>query len=179
ALPGDRVVGRADAGEEHQPHVVEGVSTEDDDVGGLLEFAPAGVDIRHAGRALPVRVEIHPDHVRKRPDLAVFLLEERRYHRRGRVGLRALRAGVAGAEAAAYALAQHQLVRVQVGLRLRGNRIDVSLVAQLLAGGGEHRSRVGHGGGRVRILPRAWSLERIPAVLDHAHQVAGLAADTV
>src|SRR5262249_14761519 len=95
ALPRGRVVRRAYTGEEHQAHVVERVSAEHDDIGGLLEFPSARVEIGDARRAPALRIEIDPDHGAKRPDLAVLLLEERRYHRRARVGLRALRARMA------------------------------------------------------------------------------------
>ena len=57
ALLRDRIVGLADAGEQHQVHVVDGIGAQQHDAGRLLElFAVEHVGIGHAGDALAVGV---------------------------------------------------------------------------------------------------------------------------
>ena len=53
-------------------------------------------------------------------------------------------------------------LRVHVGLRLGRDRIHVWLVAELLAGRGEHRAGVSHRGRRIRIFARARPSNGLP-----------------
>ena len=83
-------------------------------LGRLLDLAAARIDVGHAGRLLAGGIGVDLDDVAERAQLEILLLVEGGQHRGEGIRLRALRADVARAEAAALAFEQHHLVEIVV-----------------------------------------------------------------
>ncbi len=133
ALAGDRVVGLADAGQQQQVHVVELERADDHQIRRLHDLAALGVDVGHAGGALPaVAVEVDLQHVAVGAQLELRLLAQRRQDVQVRRGLGIHVAGVAAAEAAEVARPHLHAVGVGVGPRGVGRRQVVGVLAHRL-----------------------------------------------
>ncbi len=176
-LPALRVVRFADARQQHQLRIGEGIGAEDHQIGRLLIFLAGVIDISGADHLGLAVVEIELQHRRAGLQGEVRLLHQHRQDGGLRRGLGVIAAAELLAEAAIGARAQLQPERIGVGLRHVGRRLRERLVAQGLRGFGEQGRAVGLHHRRVGELARPRSLERIAAGLDRALDIAGLAAD--
>ena len=174
---GERIVGRADARQQQQPHVAEAIGAQNHDAGRLLDLVAAGVDVGDAGGLLAGRIRVDAQHVAQRAQLEGRLPGERGVHRGQGIGLGALRADMARAEAAERAFEHLHAVEVAVVLGHRRGRALERHVTQRARRLGEQGALIRAPRRRVRILARARPFVRIAAGLDLALQVAGLAAD--
>ena len=118
ALAGRRIVRLADAGREHQQHVVEDVGAEDDEAGRLLELlAAARVDIAHGLHLLRLLVVDELLHIGVGAQLEVRVRQQHRQdaglRRRLGIGL----AAEALAMAAIFAGAERDALRIGVDAR--------------------------------------------------------------
>jgi len=167
----DRVVRLADAGQQHQAHVVELEGGEDDDVRWLLHFAALGVDVGHAGCLALAVVEVHPQHMGVGAQLEIRHLAQGRQDVHVRRSLGVHVADVAAAEPAEVARPHLRAVRVGVRPGGVGRRQVVGPVAE--AGGGLFEQL-----GRYHVLlrrqwERAGTVRRVGvAALPFAHQLA-------
>ena len=163
ALARDRVVGRADAREQQQAHVVELECADDDEVGRLLGFISGRVDVGHAGRALLVGGEVDAQHVRIGPQLEQRRLLQRRQDVDVGRRLRIQVAPVAAAESAEVARAHAHVVGVGVRLRcVRGGQ-RVRVQPELAGGLAEELGGVDVLQRRQRKFIGAARLERVAA----------------
>ncbi|MNO80373.1 hypothetical protein D3C76_715800 [compost metagenome] len=129
-----RIVRFANAGKQHQTHVVELESRQNHQLCRLLHLAPLGIDVGHAGGLALAVVQVHPQHMGIGPQLEVGHLAQRRQDVHVGRGLGVHVAHVAAAETAE--VARPHLRPVGVGVRPGGvcRWQVVGLVAQ--AGGG-------------------------------------------
>ena len=116
-----RIVRRPDAGQEHQVHIVDGISAEQDDSRRLLELlAVQHVGVGHAGDALAVGILQHLGDPRIRAQLEVRVAHGDRDHRDQRAALGVRLATEPLTIAAVLASAVFRAVWIGVGARRVG-----------------------------------------------------------
>ena len=149
----------------------------DDELGRLLEFAAAGVDVGHPRRVLAARIEIDPGHVRMRPVFEVVAMQQDGEYTRLGARLRIVAAAEPFAVAAVRAFAHLHTVEVAVGLRRVRRRCRERMPAEVARGLFEQHGAHAALERRQRVLPPARALVGVATRLDDAVQIAGLARD--
>src|SRR5580658_7799993 len=170
-----RVVGLADARQQHQVYVVKGERTQQHQIGGLLHFAPLSIQISHTGGARARTVEIDAHHLRISAQHEVLAQPQYRQNAHVGTGFGIIEATVVAAEATEVARPHLATVGIHVGPRGVGSWNRISVITRLA------RSFVEQLGPKIVAIRRqgivalARTLERIAALLPHAVEHTRLA----
>ena len=168
ASVGGGVIGATYLRVQQKVHVKDGVGRQDDEVGGLLPFAAAGIDEGDAGGMLARTVEVDAHHFRIVAQRKIRFANQEWQDGRLRTGFGIIAATEPLAKSAIGAWAQMKPQRICIGLRHIAGRLGKRLVAEVARGLCKQCVAEGLFLRRVGVGPGARSLKRITAFLNLA-----------